>query len=146
MILKELGFEDFFMTHFNNYKDKGLVPARVISQQKNNYLICCEKGTINTNLSGKFLYKASMKKDFPAVGDWVAVKLSDNDTQGTIHAVLPRKTVVFLGSSGVGKSTVTNYLIGEERLCKKYNESKHCVLRSVTEMNCHAFLFLANAE
>jgi ribosome biogenesis GTPase len=29
--------------------------------------------------------------------------------------LLDRKTVVFLGSSGVGKSTITNYLLGEEK-------------------------------
>lgn len=92
MNLKKLGFDDFFIAHFNNYKNKGYIPARVISQQKNNYLVCYENGTVNAKISGKFLYTASVKKNFPTVGDWVVIKLSGNDTQVIIHAVLPRKT------------------------------------------------------
>ena len=92
MNLNKLGFDDFFIAHFNNYKNKGYIPARVISQQKNNYLICYENGTVNAKISGKFLYTASVKKNFPTVGDWVAIKLSGNDTQAVIHAVLERKT------------------------------------------------------
>jgi ribosome biogenesis GTPase len=92
MNLKKLGFDDFFKTHFDIYEGKGYIPARVISQQKNNYLICFEDGIANAKLAGKFLYNASIKKDFPTVGDWVAVKLSENDSQAIIHAVLTRKT------------------------------------------------------
>ena len=92
MNLNKLGFDNYFMTHFNNYKNKGYIPARVISQQKNNYLICYENGTVNAKLAGKFFYTASVKKDFPTVGDWVVIKISENDIQAIIHAVLPRKT------------------------------------------------------
>lgn len=92
MNLDELGWDNFFNTHFDDHKNEGCIPARVLSQQKNNYLIYCENRTVNAKLAGKFLYAASVKKHFPAVGDWVAVKLSENDTQAIIHAVLPRKT------------------------------------------------------
>jgi ribosome biogenesis GTPase len=92
MNLINLGFDSFFENHFDTFEDKGYVPARVISQQKNNYLIHFEDGIANAKLAGKFLYTANVKKDFPTVGDWVAVKLSENNTQAIIHAVLPRKT------------------------------------------------------
>lgn len=92
MNLNKLGFDNFFNTHFDKYKSEGYIPARVISQQKNNYLICYDNGIVNAKLSGKFYYTANLKKDFPTVGDWVAIKLIENDLQAIIHAVLPRKT------------------------------------------------------
>lgn len=92
MNLINLGFDNFFKTHFDIYEDKGYIPARIISQQKNSYIICCEAGTINAKLAGKFMFTANVKKDFPTVGDWIAAKPSENDTQAIIHAVLPRKT------------------------------------------------------
>lgn len=92
MNLEILGFDNIFKTRFNEYADKQCVPARIISQQKNSYIVCHENGITGAKLAGKFLYKASVKKDYPAVGDWVTVKLSSNNAQAIIIAVLPRKT------------------------------------------------------
>lgn len=94
MSLDKLGWDNFFDTHFAAYRNKGYIPARVISQQKNNYCVLCENGTVNANLAGKFLFKASLKKHFPTVGDWVGIKISENNTQAIIHTVLPRKTAI----------------------------------------------------
>lgn len=92
MELSKLGWDSFFKTNFDIQENKGYIAARVISQQKNNYCVCCEHGTINAKLAGKFLFTASVKKHYPTVGDWVGIKLSENDTQAIIHTVLPRKT------------------------------------------------------
>ncbi|MCB2299350.1 ribosome small subunit-dependent GTPase A [Clostridium tagluense] len=83
--------EHVFSKKFEPYLDKGFCAARVINQHKENYIVCSEEGSFNGKLSGKFMYNADVKKDYPAVGDWVAIKMV-NDTEAVIYAVLPRKS------------------------------------------------------
>jgi len=42
--------------------------------------------------------------------------LDDSASEAVINYIKPGRTVAFLGSSGVGKSTIINRLLGEERL------------------------------
>ena len=91
MSLEKLGWNTYFQKHFEPYLDKGFCAARVITQHKGNYIICSEKGSFNGKLSGKFMYDTHVKKDYPVVGDWVAIKMI-NDTEAIIYAVLPRKS------------------------------------------------------
>jgi len=93
MNLYKLGFDNYFEEHFKEFLDKGYYAARVIAQQKNNYLLCSEKGVINGKLSGKFRYNSNLKKDFPAVGDWVVIRLIQGvPEEAIIHFLLPRKS------------------------------------------------------
>ncbi|AEY65156.1 ribosome small subunit-dependent GTPase A [Clostridium sp. BNL1100] len=92
MNLDRLGWDSFFEKSFAEYGNKELIPARILSQQKNNYTVCLENKSFNAKLSGKFIYTASKKKHFPAVGDWTLIKLTENNSQAIIHHVLPRKT------------------------------------------------------
>ncbi len=91
MNLELLGWNDYFEEHFKDYLTKGFFPARVLSEQKNNYFVHFEKEIISAKLAGKFRYKAALKKDFPAVGDWVVIKLIENNSEAIIYGVLPRK-------------------------------------------------------
>lgn len=90
MSLEKLGWNTYFSNEFEGYAENGFHPARVISQHKGNYIIFAEKGEINGKLSGKFIYNSDVKKDYPVVGDWVAIKIID-DSEAIIYAVLPRK-------------------------------------------------------
>ncbi len=92
MELKKLGWDEFFEKEFREYERKELIPARVIAEHKNRYFLYYEQGEINAQLAGKFRYKAAVKKDLPAVGDWVAVQVIERENKAVIHAVLPRKT------------------------------------------------------
>lgn len=91
MSLEKLGWNKYFEKNFEPYLEKGFCAARVINQQKGNYIVRSEKGSCNGKLSGKFLYNADLKKDYPAVGDWVAIRMI-NDTDAIIYAILPRKS------------------------------------------------------
>lgn len=91
------------------------------------------EGEYLAKVSGKFRYQAAHPSDFPAVGDFVMagktgkelrqcvriIKTTALETTG-IEEILPYlsagTTAAFLGSSGVGKSTLVNRLLGEERL------------------------------
>jgi ribosome biogenesis GTPase len=92
MDLKTLGYDNHFEECFKAYFDKGLLPARVVTQQKTNCMVCFEGGMLSAKLAGKFMYGVMMKKDFPSVGDWVAIKPLEDRTSAVIHAVLPRKS------------------------------------------------------
>lgn len=92
MHINKLGWNDYFENQFQVYNDQGLIPARVITQQSNNYVLYHEGEYINAELSGKFLYNAYQKKDYPAVGDWVAVKVHQSYDKAIIQALLERKS------------------------------------------------------
>ncbi|MEG0308970.1 MAG: ribosome small subunit-dependent GTPase A [Clostridium sp.] len=91
MNLEKLGWNTYFQENFEPYLEKGFCAARVIVQHKGNYIVCSEKGSFTSKLSGKFMYNSDVKKDYPAVGDWVPIKVI-NDTEAIIYAVLPRKS------------------------------------------------------
>jgi ribosome biogenesis GTPase / thiamine phosphate phosphatase len=112
MSLEKLGWNTYFQKNFEPYSDSEFLAARVITQHKGNYIVRSEEGDFNSKLSGKFMYNADVKKDYPSVGDWVAIK-SINDTEAIIYAILPRKSYFArkLAISG-GRKMKNDILIG----------------------------------
>jgi ribosome biogenesis GTPase len=112
MSLEKLGWNTYFEKNFEPYLIKGFFAARVITQHKGNYIVRSEEGDFNSKLSGKFMYNTDVKKDYPAVGDWVAIK-TINDTEAIIYAILPRKSYFArkLAISG-GRKMKNGILIG----------------------------------
>ena len=92
MKLIDLGWDNDFESYFMDFSNNGYIPARVVTQHKNNYFLFYENGNINAKLSGRICYTASKKNQLPVVGDWVAMKITDDEKQGIIYGVLPRKT------------------------------------------------------
>lgn len=79
---------------------KGFLTGRVVSQEKGLFRIVCENGEQPAQVSGKFRYEATGAADFPAVGDFVLVEKSEEQTHAVIHAVLPRKSVFLRKAAG----------------------------------------------
>ncbi|MDH5187048.1 MAG: ribosome small subunit-dependent GTPase A [candidate division WOR-3 bacterium] len=92
MNLFEIGWNEFFAKHFEPFKNQGLIPARIACEKKYIYIVYTEKGELMAEVSGKFRFDAQTPKDFPAVGDWVAINLRPGEDKAIIHGVLPRKT------------------------------------------------------
>jgi ribosome biogenesis GTPase len=91
--LRELGWSPFFEEAFAPYRDKGLVPARLIRETAINYGAFLEGGDeIDLILSGKAWHDAVNDADLPAVGDWVVVDLGGENEEAVIRARLPRRT------------------------------------------------------
>ena len=42
--------------------------------------------------AGRIKYQATGRRELPAVGDWVAIRVDERDERGTIRAILPRDT------------------------------------------------------
>lgn len=92
MNLYKYGFNSFFKTRFSQYSGNGYIPGRVAVQNKSNYIVYSEHGELTAEVSGKFMFDADAKEDYPAVGDWVVIRPLLDEQKGIIDAVLPRKT------------------------------------------------------
>ncbi|MEC4813823.1 MAG: ribosome small subunit-dependent GTPase A [Scytonema sp. PMC 1069.18] len=92
MNLDWLGWSDFFASSFEPYRQEGFTVGRVAIEHRNTYILYTEQGELSAFVTGKLRYRASDTKDFPAVGDWVVIRLKDSEEQATIHEILPRKS------------------------------------------------------
>jgi ribosome biogenesis GTPase len=81
--------------------EPGLLPARVIIQQRGLYVVVCALGEMTASLSGRFMRDAA-EGDFPVAGDWVAVAARPNEGRATIRQLLPRAGVFRRRAAGPG--------------------------------------------
>jgi ribosome biogenesis GTPase len=92
MRLSDLGWDGFFEAHFNEHRRNGLIPARVVQEHKNRYVVTGERSTLDARVTGKMMHTADCRSDYPAVGDWVAVSARMSEGTATIVSILPRKS------------------------------------------------------
>lgn len=90
--LLKLGWSDFFKKYFEPLAEQGFIPARVACEKKYLYIVYSENGEFDAKVSGKFRFDARAPNDFPAVGDWVAISIREDENKAIIHSLLPRKT------------------------------------------------------
>jgi ribosome biogenesis GTPase len=93
-----------FSAQFENEKQdwtsKGFSIARIAAEHKGRYSILLNEQFCSAEITGKMMFAAETRKDYPAVGDWVAVQLYDVNSPAIIQHVLPRRTVLSRKSSG----------------------------------------------
>lgn len=92
MNLIKLGWNNEFQKEFDNIKNNEYIPARVIREEKGRYILMHEGGECTSTVAGRLRYKTSSIADFPAVGDWVGVKLINEDKEAVIYTLLNRKS------------------------------------------------------
>jgi len=90
MDLKDLGWNEFFEKHFSEVEIKDIFPARIATAQREIYWIYSNKGEFRAEISGKLRFNTSSMSDLPAVGDWVAARLSPEGDLAIIEGILPR--------------------------------------------------------
>ena len=93
MKIENLGYNSFFETNRNGLGLNDLSIARVIAEFKEAYRVKNEDGEYLAKITGKQMFEASSREDYPAVGDWVAVEVIDNG-HAIIRGLLPRLTVI----------------------------------------------------
>lgn len=91
--LNELGYNDFFSEEKESIESMGYSIARVIAEYKESYKVKDIEGEYLAKITGKQVFNAKKREDYPAVGDWVAITKIDKE-MATIHKVLPRKTML----------------------------------------------------
>lgn len=93
MTLTDLGWNEEFEQAFAPYRSKGWVPARLIRETTINYGAFLDGGEeIPVILAGKVWHDATCDSDLPAVGDWVALELGNENQDHVIRARLPRRS------------------------------------------------------
>ena len=92
MNLDGLGWNSFFAQNFESHYREGYTVGRVALEHKNTYILYTEQGELWAEVTGKMQYQASGRQDFPAVGDWVVIRVLGAENRAIIHAVLPRKS------------------------------------------------------
>lgn len=98
-MLKSYGWSDALQDDFASYAAEGLVPGRIIIQQRGGYRVITDAGEIDARATGA-LMRDSAESERPAVGDWVALEARPGETTALVHAVLPRKTAFIRKASG----------------------------------------------
>ncbi|MBE0570410.1 MAG: ribosome small subunit-dependent GTPase A [Ignavibacteriaceae bacterium] len=97
--LQKLGIDNWFQDKVDLSKtDFNIV--RVISVNKNSFVISNGVKDIYAELTGKFLFNSEDSLDLPAIGDWVYAQLFDDDELAIIHDILPRKSLLKRKASG----------------------------------------------
>lgn len=102
MDLTALGMGDKIKINVDNNKLNDYQLARIIAVDKESYVINGGHGECRAELTGKLMHAASSPLDYPTVGDWVYVRLFDNNTFAVIHGLVPR--INLLKRKTVGKA------------------------------------------
>jgi ribosome biogenesis GTPase / thiamine phosphate phosphatase len=102
--IKQYGWNGRWNESFKEYGSLRLKPARVLAEHKNRYRLVTENGECWGEIAGKLHYQANSRKDYPAVGDWVAVAHGENGRVNTdiavIHAIVERKSLFSRKAAG----------------------------------------------
>jgi ribosome biogenesis GTPase len=100
MTLEQLGYSQELEDYRRANGFDSLDVARVIAEHKERYVVKTEQAELDAEILGNLRFTAQSRADFPAVGDWVAISVFD-DNKALIHAIFPRKTL--LERQAVGK-------------------------------------------
>jgi ribosome biogenesis GTPase / thiamine phosphate phosphatase len=90
---EDLGYNNFFESNRNKLGLGDFSVARVIAEYRGAYKVKDADGDYLAKVTGKQMFKALSREDYPAVGDWVAITKPDEEN-AVIQAVLPRQTIM----------------------------------------------------
>jgi ribosome biogenesis GTPase / thiamine phosphate phosphatase len=91
--IEDLGWNSYFESKRTQLNLADFSVARVIAEYKGTYKVKNENGEFLAKITGKQIFKARSREDYPAVGDWVIIAELNNE-QAVIKAVLPRKSII----------------------------------------------------
>jgi ribosome biogenesis GTPase / thiamine phosphate phosphatase len=103
--LEDLGYDEFFESKRKALNLDGFEIARVTAEFRGAYRVKNEKGEYLGKVTGKQIFSASGREDFPAVGDWVAISVPDSE-HAVIHAIFPRKTIIKRKQAGKNETQI----------------------------------------
>jgi len=91
-----LGWNAAFERDFERYSLEGNSAGRIAGEHLHLYRVYAEQGEFLARVSGKMRHNAHDRRDYPAIGDWVAfnptARYPGALDKAIIHAVLPRKS------------------------------------------------------
>ena len=99
MGVTEFGWTEARAAPFGPWAEEGLVPGRVVRQARDLAVVVTDEGEVQAEVSGRFRRTVVDAGGFPAVGDWVAVRLV-GEGRAVVEAVLPRHGVFARKAAG----------------------------------------------
>jgi ribosome biogenesis GTPase len=100
MDLTDLGFNKELAASIKDYSSDDFSLGRVTQEHRERYVVSDGVNEYEAEITGNLRFSANSRAGFPAVGDWVVMKIYNSD-QAIIHKILPRKSV--LERQAVGK-------------------------------------------
>ena len=93
--LQAIGWHPSFEAAFEAYESSGRIPARVISEERGQFLVHDGLTTHSAAVSGRLRYESNGDPlAYPSVGDWVAATPGDGGGTATIHGLMPRRSAL----------------------------------------------------
>ena len=83
-MIEDYGWSDALAQQFSPHHEAGLIPGRVVVQQRGLYGLMTELGEVRAKISGKLAREAEAG-GYPAAGDWVALSIAAPGELGVIH-------------------------------------------------------------
>jgi len=93
MKIEDLGYNVFFESNRKKLGLDSFLVVRVIAEYKGLYKVKNESNEYLAKITGKQMFNALSREDYPAIGDWVAVSKADEE-RVVIRSVLPRRTII----------------------------------------------------
>jgi ribosome biogenesis GTPase / thiamine phosphate phosphatase len=98
--LGKYGWDTYYESAFDSVWKEGLAPGRVLEENRQGFRVYTTHGEVGAEVSGRFRFKACGRESFPAVGDWVVLRLLPGENRAIIEAVLPRKSQFIRKAAG----------------------------------------------
>jgi ribosome biogenesis GTPase len=93
MNLRDLGLNNKLDAYLRKNLLSDFQIGRVTQEHRERYVVSDGENEYEAEITGNLRFSANSRIDFPAVGDWVAMRIYDSD-QAIIHKILPRKSVL----------------------------------------------------
>lgn len=88
-MLTDYGWSPALQEQFAALGAQGLVPGRIVVQQRGGYRVVTGDGEVDARATGALL-KAAADADRPTTGDWVALEPRPGETMALVRRLLPR--------------------------------------------------------
>ncbi len=99
-LLERFGFSSSVASRFAPFAVRGLVPARVLREERGQLLVLAAEGPVAAVLPGALLHRAASRLDLPAVGDWVALTAPPPSGPAVVEDVVPRSSRIVRKAAG----------------------------------------------
>ncbi|MCU0251071.1 MAG: ribosome small subunit-dependent GTPase A [Vicinamibacterales bacterium] len=90
--LHALGWDGRFAADFQQFAAEGFVPGRVTLEHQHIYTVHTGHADLLATVAGGLRHRIVARREFPAVGDWIALRALVAGRRAIIHAVLPRRS------------------------------------------------------
>lgn len=92
MDLHALGWDEGFATAFAGFAADNLLPGRITLEHQHLYTVHTGHSDLLATVAGGLRHRMAARREYPAVGDWVALRAHEAGRRAVIHAVLPRRS------------------------------------------------------